>query len=183
MTAGVIDDQAARLAAPAGTLAPGRIRGTIEFGVVRRRSDSVAVMTITQVSATVRIGVAPDEVWTVLTADRATWWPEMVFDARVGAPLVETWIDGGELHRASGVVTVAAPPALLGFEWREPGWLAPLSVLVRIAPVDGGGTEATITESGFAQAGTPDGLPFAHEEGWRHHLGRLRAACEAGANP
>ena len=126
------------------------------------------------------VGAAPGAVWWALTAGRAAWWPELAFDPVVGSPLVETWIEDGEVRSATGEVMRCDAPALLAFRWRELSWAHALEVTVRLA-ASGSGTEVTLTESGFATAGTPPSLPAEHAEGWRYHLDRLRRVCETGS--
>ncbi|MBD3777637.1 MAG: SRPBCC domain-containing protein [Micrococcales bacterium] len=126
------------------------------------------------------VAAAPDAVWWALTAGRAAWWPELVFDPAAGSPLVETWTEDGEVRSATGEVVRCDAPGLLAFRWREPSWAHPLDVTIRLAAA-GAGTEVTLTESGFATAGTPPTLPAEHAEGWRYHLQRLRRVSETGS--
>lgn len=127
---------------------------------------------------TLRIEAAQGRVWRALTVDRSRWWPEMVFDAVVGASLVETWVEDGEVLQASGTITTVDAPRLLAFEWSEPAWQGNLTVRVRLAPVTQG-TEVSITEEGFASIQAQSSLASEHEEGWLYHLERLRDASIA----
>lgn len=121
---------------------------------------------------------APAElVWHYLTVERALWWPDMRFDARVGSRLVETWIEGGRLVSAIGVVTRCDAPELLSFGWRERGWSLPLVVDISLRPRVTS-TSVRIAESGFVRARTVPTLPDEHEEGWLYHLDRLKRLCE-----
>ena len=43
-------------------------------------------------------------VWRSLTAEHIQWWPDMQFDAILGAPLHETWAEDGVEHDATGQV-------------------------------------------------------------------------------
>lgn len=140
--------------------------------------DSVtpdAVTVETTIDAPVEI------VWRFLTAERRTWWPQMRFDAAVGAPLIETWTDEGRTATATGTVTRCTAPHVLGFAWTEPGWLHPLEVIIELSP-DGPATAITLTESGFSPAPHPSpSLAAEHEEGWRYHLARLKRVSEGDA--
>ncbi|QZN87678.1 SRPBCC domain-containing protein [Cellulomonas sp. C5510] len=119
-------------------------------------------------------------VWWSLTAGRAAWWPGLHFAPVAGSPLVETWTEDGAPRSATGEVVQCDAPALLAFRWREPEWAHALEVTIRLAAA-GTGTEVTLTETGFATAGTPPTLPAEHAEGWRYHLERLRRASETGS--
>jgi uncharacterized protein YndB with AHSA1/START domain len=132
------------------------------------------------VTVEMSIGARVEVVWRSLTTERHAWWPEMRFEAVVGAPLVETWIDDGHETSATGKVTHCTEPHLLGFRWIEPGWTHPLDVEMRLVP-EGRSTSVTLTETGFAHAGTSPSLPIEHEEGWRYHLTRLKQASEGAA--
>jgi uncharacterized protein YndB with AHSA1/START domain len=121
-----------------------------------------------------------ERVWHCLTAGRGTWWPEMRFDAVVGSPLVETWIDDGHEASATGTVTGCEAPQLLAFRWIEPAWAHPTEVVIRLDG-DEQSTAVTITEAGFRRASTAPSLPDEHELGWRHHLLGLRTATEAAS--
>ncbi|WP_312350525.1 SRPBCC domain-containing protein [Actinomyces sp.] len=125
------------------------------------------------------IGASAGVVWRFLTVQRDTWWPDMRFGAAVGAPLVETWTESGQVRSATGSVTRCEEARLLAFRWGEPGWACPLDVMIRLLP-QGRSTRVTIEEAGFRSAGVDPALPDEHEEGWRHHLARLRRASEAG---
>ncbi|MFT4220108.1 MAG: SRPBCC domain-containing protein [Microbacterium sp.] len=128
----------------------------------------------------VTIDAAAETVWQLLTVARATWWPEMTFDPRVGSPLVETWIEeDGREASATGVVTRCERPEVLSFRWSEPTWEHPLDVAIRLVET-GQSTSVTLAETGFARARTGPSLPDEHEEGWRYHLARLRRASEGG---
>jgi uncharacterized protein YndB with AHSA1/START domain len=119
-------------------------------------------------------------VWRFLTVERDAWWPEMRFEAVVGSPLVETWIEEGHQASAMGSVTQCDEPQLLGFRWIEPSWDRPLEVVIRLA-AEGRSTTVILVETGFAQARTSPSLPAEHEEGWLHHLARLKRASEGEA--
>jgi uncharacterized protein YndB with AHSA1/START domain len=135
---------------------------------VSASGDSVSVAHV--------VAATPDVVWRALTVDRVTWWPDLRFDAAVGAPVVETWIEAGRQRQAHGVVTRCEEPGVLAFRWREDGWAAPLEVTFRLEP-HGAATSVTITETGFRHAGVPPTLADEHEEGWSYHLTRLARAC------
>lgn len=81
----------------------------------------------------------------------------------------------------AGEITACEPRRLLAFRWREPGWQDSLDVAVRLAAT-GQRTAVTITETGFVRAQTAPALARDHEEGWLHHLGQLRRACERRAD-
>lgn len=123
------------------------------------------------------ISASAEVVWRFLTVERHTWWPDMRFDAVVGSPLVETWIDEGGPVSATGYVSQSIEPELLGFRWTEPRWAYPLDVVIRLAAT-GHETSLTLTESGFLRAQTPPLLPDEHEEGWKYHLARLKRVSE-----
>lgn len=101
----------------------------------------------------------------------------MRFEAVVGAPLIETWIDDGREASATGRITRCDEPQLLGFNWTEHGWDHPLDVLIELV-THGPSTSVTLTESGFSRARTPCSLSAEHEQGWRHHLTRLKRMSE-----
>lgn len=124
------------------------------------------------------VAASPAVVWRALTAGRAQWWPDLRFDAVVGAPLVETWVEAGQQRQAHGVVTRCDEAELLAFRWREDGWSAPLEVRFRLEAHDLG-TSVTLTETGFRRADVSPTLADEHEEGWRYHLTRLARACGA----
>ncbi|MDC7802979.1 MULTISPECIES: SRPBCC domain-containing protein [Microbacterium] len=119
-------------------------------------------------------------VWRLLTAGRGAWWPEMRFEAAVGSPLVETWVEEGRQVCATGSVTRCDEPHVLGFSWTEQGWEHPLDVVIELV-AHGQATSVTLTESGFCRARTPHSLPAEHEEGWRYHLARLKRMSEGEA--
>ncbi|RWZ68086.1 SRPBCC domain-containing protein [Labedella populi] len=123
------------------------------------------------------IHASVDVVWRCLTVGRGAWWPEMRFEAVVGSPLVETWVEEGRQASATGSVTRCDEPSLLGFSWTEEGWDHPLDVVIDLV-THGESTSVTLTESGFSRARTPHSLPAEHEEGWRYHLAGLKRASE-----
>lgn len=128
----------------------------------------------------VRVDAPREVVWRFLTAERDEWWPEMRFEAAVGSPLVQTWIEDGVQSTATGHVTRCDEPQLLAFEWAEPGWSSPLDVEIRLTS-EGTSTSVALIETGFARARTPISLPDEYEEGWRYHLARLQRASEGRA--
>lgn len=131
-----------------------------------------------QVAASIEASV--NDVWRFLTTERASWWPEMRFEAAIGSPLIETWMEEGEHRQVAGVVTQCAEPRLLAFTWGEPDDEFSLDVSIHLA-CDGGATTVTITETGFVKATAPTALLDEHEEGWRYHLARWKRACESGS--
>jgi len=134
--------------------------------------DSVTV--VADIDASVEV------VWRYLTAGRGAWWPEMRFEAAVGSPLVETWVEGDRQVSAAGSVTRCDAPHVLGFRWTEQSWDHPLEVVIELeARLQG--TLVTLTESGFSRARTPSSLPAEHDEGWRYHLARLKRTSEGEA--
>lgn len=104
----------------------------------------------------------------------------MRFEAVVGSPLVETWVEKGSEASATGSVTRCEAPHILGFRWTEDGWARALDVLI-VLDESGASTAVTLTESGFAAAQTPPTLPAQHDEGWRYHLSRLKRVSEGDA--
>jgi uncharacterized protein YndB with AHSA1/START domain len=129
------------------------------------------------VSATAAIGADADRVWRFLTTERDAWWPDMRFEAVVGAPLVETWIEDGQQRTATGEVAQCEPPRVLAFRWSEASWRHPLDVVISLR-TEPDVTVVTITETGFATASTPVALPDEHEEGWRYHLEQMKRVSE-----
>ncbi len=104
----------------------------------------------------------------------------MRFEAAVGSPLVETWVEGDRQVSAAGSVTRCDAPHVLGFSWTEQSWDHPLEVVIELeARLQG--TLVTLTESGFSRARTPSSLPAEHDEGWRYHLARLKRTSEGEA--
>lgn len=126
------------------------------------------------------VDASVEVVWRFLTTARGAWWPEMRFDAAVGSPLVETWIEEGRHVSATGSVTRCDEPHVLGFSWTEQGWDHPLDVVIELA-THGQTTLVTLTESGFSRARTPYSLRAGHDEGWRYHLARLKRMSEGEA--
>jgi uncharacterized protein YndB with AHSA1/START domain len=126
------------------------------------------------------VGAPVEVVWRFLTVDRDTWWPEMGFEAVVGSPLVETWLEEGRRASATGSVTDCDEPQLLGFRWIQPSWEHPLDVAISLV-AEGPSTSVTLTETGFLRAQTSLSLRDEHEEGWLYHLTRLKRASEGGA--
>ena len=126
------------------------------------------------------VEAAIDVVWRFLTVERAAWWPDLRFEARVGAALIETWNDDGREASATGIVTRCAAPTLLAFRWSEPSWEHPLEVVIHLVGRRRS-TSVTIHETGFVCARTPASLPDEHEEGWQYHLARWKSASEAHA--
>ncbi|EXJ51514.1 hypothetical protein AS96_09390 [Microbacterium sp. MRS-1] len=104
----------------------------------------------------------------------------MRFEAAVGSPLVETWVEEGRQVCATGSVTRCDEPHVLGFSWTEQGWEHPLDVVIELV-AHGQATSVTLTESGFCRARTPHSLPAEHAEGWRYHLARLKRMSEGEA--
>lgn len=137
-------------------------------------------MTDDGVRVSLRIEAGAEAVWHALTDGRSAWWPDMMFEAAAGASLTETWIEDSERREASGTVTAAERPRLLSFDWRQPEWRGGTHVSIELAE-DDAATEVTITEAGFADAGTPASLAAEHADGWHFHLGRLRDACLGAA--
>ncbi|MCT9821420.1 SRPBCC domain-containing protein [Microbacterium sp. W1N] len=133
------------------------------------RRDSLVVAT--DIHASVEVA------WWCLTAGRDAWWPEMRFEAVVGSPLTETWVEEGRQRSATGSVTRCEEPHLLGFRWAEEGWDHPLDVVIDLV-ARGESTSLTLTESGFIRARTSLSLLAEHEEGWRYHVARLKRASE-----
>jgi uncharacterized protein YndB with AHSA1/START domain len=78
------------------------------------------------------IDAAVEVVWRYLTAGRGAWWPEMRFEAAVGSPLVETWVEGDRQMSATGSVTRCDAPHVLGFSWSEQSWDHPLEVVIEL---------------------------------------------------
>jgi len=132
------------------------------------------------VTVTAGIDASIDVVWQLLTAGRSAWWPEMLFEAVVGSPLVETWIEDGRPGRATGSVTRCDNPRLLGFRWIQQDWAHSLDVVIELVQ-HGRSTSVTLSESGFSRAPAPHSLAAEHEEGWRYHLARLKRVAEGGA--
>ncbi len=134
-------------------------------------SDSVTV--------TIDIAAPAEVVWHFLTLGRGTWWPGMVFEARVGSSLVETWLEEGRPAQAKGRIIRCDAPQTLEFHWREPGWSRPLDVSI-VLTEKGASTAVALAESGFSGAHATPSLPAEHEEGWRYHLARLKRVSEGG---
>ncbi|KQQ95564.1 hypothetical protein ASF62_03340 [Leifsonia sp. Leaf325] len=109
--------------------------------------------------------------WSLLTDRRHTWWSDLDFDAVADAPLIERWLDDdGREVTALGTIVDVDPPHRLSFVWTDPGAVQTTVEWV-VTATDGGGSIVTVRESGLDAAGA-----LQHEEGWRHHLDRLRAA-------
>lgn len=118
-----------------------------------------------------------DVVWRALTQERAEWWPDMHFDAIVGAPLREVWTEDGAQREATGRVIDVSDGRALTFEWSESARPSPLQVTFTIEPT-ATGTGVSVSETGFR--GLPDGdaLREEHAEGWQFHLSQLLKHAE-----
>ncbi|WP_246260289.1 SRPBCC family protein [Cellulomonas taurus] len=132
------------------------------------------------VTVTTDVAAPVEVVWLFLTTGRDAWWPEMRFEAVVGSPLVEIWVEEGRQITATGRVTRCDEPRVLGFSWTERGWERPLDVVIELV-ANGRSTTVTLTETGFSRAHVPSALPAEHEEGWRYHLTRWQRVSEGGA--
>lgn len=130
-----------------------------------------------QIALSVTLSANPELVWHALTAGRDHWWASMRFEARVGAPLVESWlhVDGTERH-TRGVVTLAEPGRRLGFSWTDPGCEQRLEVEFVLAPAPHG-TQLFLNETGFAALSRGAELHREHTQGWMEHLGNLDRAA------
>ncbi|GAA3646207.1 SRPBCC family protein [Microbacterium marinilacus] len=119
-----------------------------------------------------------DSAWRALTAERGAWWPELVFEPVVGAPLTETWTQDGSARTATGTVLAAETSQRLAFEWHDGAVGAPRTVTIRLAQT-GPVTRIDITETGFPDTATGRRLREEHRDGWRHHLANLCRAASA----
>lgn len=121
--------------------------------------------------------VTADVVWRALTQERAEWWPDMHFDAIVGAPLREVWIEDGVEREAAGQVIEVTDGRALAFVWSETARPSPLQVTFTMEPT-ALGTRVSVSEMGFL--GVPDGdaLREEHTEGWQFHLSQLLKHAE-----
>ncbi|WP_158437899.1 SRPBCC family protein [Naasia lichenicola] len=126
-----------------------------------------------RVSIVVRAGAAA--VWRGLTDGREDWWPDLEFDAAVGADLKESWDEDDGPHHAAGRVTEVVPRELLAFEWTEADWPNHLHVRIELDDHDDL-TEIVVTETGFEAIVAHPDLRHAHEESWHFHLENLRDA-------
>lgn len=136
-----------------------------------------------RVVAIARARCSAERLWRALVNDRASWWPEMQFDAVAGAPLCETWFEDGVERVALGTVVSASPPRELRFEWTEPNWPAGSSQVAITIQDDDTGTIVTVEEHGLrAASGDPD-LLAAHGQGWAEHLARLVDAAHRPTPP
>ena len=88
----------------------------------------------------------------------------MRFEAEVGSPLVETWVEEGQQVSATGSVTRCDEPHVLGFDWTEQSWDHPLDVVIDLV-AHGQGTLVTLTESGFSRARVPQATSSGSERG------------------
>lgn len=129
-----------------------------------------------QIALSVTLRATPARVWHALTDGRASWWPDLRFEATPGAPLTETWHDdAGSPQEANGTVTLVEPGRLLSFVWQELGWRGALRVTFHLSKAQEG-TQLHLTESGFLQLDGADTLRDEHTFGWMYHLGRLGQA-------
>jgi uncharacterized protein YndB with AHSA1/START domain len=134
-----------------------------------------------QVTLSVTLSSSPERVWHALTTGRARWWSEMHFEPRVGAALVETWVDpAGVTHESTGTVTLTEPDRRLGFDWIDAGWESPLTVELVMTP-SAHGTQLFLVESGFSALADGARLHGEHRDGWAEHLGRLERAAATAA--
>lgn len=120
---------------------------------------------------------AADVVWRALTEERDAWWPDMQFDAVVGAPLREVWTEDGAQREATGQVIDVSDGRALTFEWSETEWLAPLQVTF-VLESTASGTRVSVSETGFRGLLDGDRLREDHAEGWRFHLSQLLRHAE-----
>lgn len=122
--------------------------------------------------------------WFADSEQRASWWPDLEIEPRVGGQVTERWAEGEGDDRverdASGEVDVWIIGHAIGFRWTEAGDSAATSVLVSLLS-DSGETIVTVTETGF------DAFPdSAHRvrtsaDGWDVLLDDLVAAIAADA--
>lgn len=120
---------------------------------------------------------AADVVWRALTQERAEWWPDMHFDAIVGAPLREVWIEDGAQREATGQVIDVSDGRALTFEWSETERPSPLQVTFTIEPT-ATGTRVSVSETGFRGLTDGDALCEEHTKGWQFHLSQLLKHAE-----
>lgn len=65
--------------------------------------------------ASASIAAESGTVWRFLTVNRATWWRDKSFEATVGLPLNETWMEDGQASHATGIVKHCLELQLLAF--------------------------------------------------------------------
>ncbi|MGB9376748.1 MAG: SRPBCC domain-containing protein [Mycobacteriales bacterium] len=135
------------------------------------------------ISRTVELSHPQEKVWSALTtnAGLSGWFGNTVDgDLTPGSDVVMKWDEGHVAHLA---VKVVDPMSVFAYCWRIHGVPEddPRRTYVEFTLVPtGGGTELTVTESGFAQM--PDEWLTSYEgnvDGWASELGELATYLDA----
>jgi len=136
-------------------------------------------MTTPTYTQTVTLPVTPDEAFALVTEpERLRRWHTVSarVDLRVGGDYRWTVVPG---HTAVGTFHEVEPGRRIVFGW---GWdgqeefpADTSTVTITLTPT-GGGTELTLTHTGFLS----EEQASAHAEGWTHFLGRLEQAATTG---
>jgi uncharacterized protein YndB with AHSA1/START domain len=133
----------------------------------------------TEIKEAVTIHAPAGRVWDVLL-DTASWWPEMKLDPSSGGVFEETWFEGSVQKKMRGMIVGFIPGERVRLSWKEDAWPGRTEVVLDIVPQGEHETKAEIRHSGwevFPEADRQQVID-AHAEGWRYHLGQLKAAVE-----
>lgn len=107
---------------------------------------------------------------------RAHWWSYLTLDPRPGGRFEERWTSAaGEPRRTSGCVTGLVEPTMLSLTWTDDDWLAVTHVEIRLQQDDSVSTTVRVRHTGWELLHDGGRLAREHREGWKAHLGNLRA--------
>lgn len=120
--------------------------------------------------------------WLADPEQRASWWPDLEIEPRVGGRVAEYWAEGEGEDRverdASGDVDVWIVGHAIGFRWTAAGDDTATSVLISLLS-DSGETIVTVSETGFDAFPDAAHRVRASAEGWDVLLDDLVAAVSA----
>ncbi len=132
-----------------------------------------------EVRRTVLLRAPRSRVWSALTQpeELLRWFPtqQAEMDLRPGGSARFVWEDSAD----EAVIEVVEPEERLRFHWRPTGLDRPFTVVTFVLRDVEGGTELTLTETGFA--GLPDQIYQSYEgndAGWASELEELRSYVE-----
>ncbi|WP_417667359.1 SRPBCC family protein [Roseibium sp.] len=125
----------------------------------------------------VELPLAPEDVWTVLTAPghlRRWFGDHMSLEPKPGGLFEERWTRNGRPVVTSGHVITFEPPVRLVWTWADDDWHGDTRLSLELAPGPAG-TIVTLVHSGWASL--PDNSDGAlrqdHLDGWAFHLSKL----------
>jgi uncharacterized protein YndB with AHSA1/START domain len=128
------------------------------------------------------LDASPEEVFRAFTDARelSRWWTTSAeSDARTGGAFsyVFEFEDASRNHTYTGTYHDVTQGERVGFPWE--GALGETTVDVRLRPRDGG-TELTLTHSGWGEGADADEAVALHEQGWSFFLDNLVAYLDRG---